>query len=58
MMATDMLEDAGFTVLEAASADEALEILENRSDIGLLFTDMEMPGSMNGFALAARVAER
>ncbi|OHV15389.1 response regulator [Methylorubrum extorquens] len=58
MMATDMLEDAGFTVLEAASADEAWEILESRSDIGLLFTDLEMPGSMNGFALAARVAER
>lgn len=58
MMATDMLEDAGFSVLEAASADEALEILENRSDIGVLFTDMEMPGSMNGFGLADRVAER
>jgi CheY-like chemotaxis protein len=53
-----MLEDAGFTVIEAACADEAWEILESRSDIGVLFTDIEMPGSMNGFALAARVAER
>jgi len=58
MMAADMLEDAGLAVIEAASADEALEILESRSDIGVLVTDMEMPGSMNGFALAARVAER
>lgn len=58
MMAVDMLEDAGCTVLEAATADEAWQILESRSDIGVLFTDIEMPGSMNGFALAARVAER
>ncbi|ABY31749.1 MULTISPECIES: response regulator [Methylorubrum] len=58
LMASDMLEDAGFTVIEAACADEAWEILESRSDIGVLFTDIEMPGSMNGFALAARVAER
>lgn len=58
MMAVDMLEDASFTVVEAASADEAWTILESRSDIGMLFTDIEMPGSMNGFALASRVAER
>jgi CheY-like chemotaxis protein len=58
MMATDMLEDVGFTVVEAASADEAWDILESRTDIDVLFTDIEMPGSMNGFALAARVAER
>jgi CheY-like chemotaxis protein len=58
MMAVDMLEDAGCTVLEAATADEAWQILESRSDIGVLFTDIEMPGSMNGFALAARVAAR
>jgi CheY-like chemotaxis protein len=58
MMAVDMLEDAGFTILEAANADEAWAILEGQSDIGVLFTDIEMPGSMNGFALASRVAER
>ncbi|MGH1573993.1 response regulator [Methylobacterium sp. P31] len=58
MMAVDMLEDVGLTVLEAATADEAWTILENRSDISVLFTDIEMPGSMNGFGLAARVAER
>lgn len=58
MMASDMLQDAGFTVIEAACADEAWDILKSRSDIGVLFTDIEMPGSMNGFALAAWVAER
>ncbi|ACA20679.1 response regulator receiver protein [Methylobacterium sp. 4-46] len=58
MMAVDMLEDAGFLVLEAASADEAWALLENRNDIDVLFTDIEMPGSMNGFGLASRVAER
>ena len=58
IMAVDMLEDAGFTVIEAANADEAWAILESRNDIGMLFTDIEMPGSMNGFVLAGRVAER
>ncbi|MFE1598765.1 response regulator [Methylobacterium sp. ID0610] len=58
LMAADMLEDAGFAVLEATNADEALAILERRGDIGTLFTDVDMPGSMNGFALAQRVAER
>ena len=58
MMATDMLEDAGFTVVEAATADAAWTILESRSDIDVLFTDIEMPGSMNGYALAGPVAER
>src|SRR3954469_21852148 len=58
MMAVDMLEEAGFTVLEAGTADAAWSLLESRSDIGVLFTDVEMPGSMNGYVLASRVAER
>jgi CheY-like chemotaxis protein len=58
MMAVDMLEDVGLTVIEAADAGEAWAILENRNDVTVLFTDIEMPGSMNGFALASRVAER
>lgn len=58
MVATDMLMDEGFTVLEAASADEAWPLLESHGNIGVLFTDVNMPGRMDGLALAARVAER
>jgi CheY-like chemotaxis protein len=46
------MEDAGFKVYEAANADRAIELLENRPDIYLLFTDVDMPGSMNGVELA------
>ncbi|MES5096980.1 response regulator [Agrobacterium sp. BA1120] len=52
MMAVDMVEDAGFDAIEASGADEAVEILESRSDVEVLFTDVDMPGSMNGVALA------
>jgi two-component system, response regulator PdtaR len=59
MNAVDMLEDAGFEVLEAANADAALALLEARSHkIAALFTDIHMPGSMDGMALIALVAER
>lgn len=54
----EILQDERFTVLEVATADEAWPILESRHDIGVLFTDVNMPGSMDGLALAARVAER
>lgn len=57
MNAVEMLEDAGFTVVEAANADAEWIILESRDDIGVLFTDIDMPGLMNGFSLAERVAE-
>src|SRR4030081_4167069 len=58
MRAVDIVEDAGFTPLEAVNADEALAILESRSDIELLFTDIQMPGSMDGLKLAHAVHER
>ncbi|OHV17418.1 response regulator [Methylorubrum extorquens] len=58
MIAVDILEDEGFTVLEAATADAALPILESRSDTGVLFTDVNMPGKMDGLTLATHVAER
>ena len=57
MMAVDMLEDAGFQVIEAPTGDAAWIILQSRDDIDVLFTDIEMPGSLNGFGLANRVAE-
>jgi CheY-like chemotaxis protein len=58
MRAVDIVEDAGFTPLEAVNADEALAILESRSDIDLLFTDIQMPGSMDGLKLAHAVHQR
>src|SRR3954451_9536455 len=58
MRAVDIVEDAGFTTLEAVNADDALAILEARSDIDMLFTDIQMPGSMNGLKLAHAVHER
>src|SRR3984957_17267560 len=58
MRAVDMVEDAGFTPIEAINADDALAILESRSDIEILFTDIQMPGSMDGLKLAHAVHER
>ena len=58
MRAVDMVEDAGYTPLEAADADEAVAILESRSDIALILTDVQMPGSMDGLKLAHAVHER
>ena len=58
MRAVDMVEDAGYISVEAVDADEALAILQSRSDIALLFTDVQMPGSMNGLQLAHAVHER
>ncbi|MBA2587933.1 MAG: response regulator [Alphaproteobacteria bacterium] len=59
MAGTAMVEDAGFEAVEAGSADEAIQILEGRDDIRLLFTDIDMPqSSHNGLRLAAAVRER
>ena len=58
MGASSMFQDAGYRVLEADSADEALLFFEANADIRLLFTDVSMPGSMSGSDLAHRVAER
>jgi two-component sensor histidine kinase/DNA-binding response OmpR family regulator len=58
MRAVDIVEDAGFTPVEATNADDALAILESRSDIELLFTDIQMPGSIDGLKLAYAVHER
>ncbi|MCK2057263.1 response regulator [Methylobacterium sp. 37f] len=55
LCAVEMLEDAGFVIVEARHADEAWFILHERADIGALFTDVDMPGSMCGVTLAGRV---
>jgi two-component sensor histidine kinase/ActR/RegA family two-component response regulator len=58
MRAVDIVEDAGFHPVEAVNADEAISILESRSDISLLFTDIQMPGSIDGLMLAHAVHNR
>ncbi len=58
MDAVDMIAAAGFEVVEAGNADEAIEILESRRDITVVFTDIQMPGSMDGLKLALAVRGR
>jgi CheY-like chemotaxis protein len=53
-----MLESAGFEVIQAGDADEAISILSARSDIHVVFTDVQMPGSMDGLKLARFVRNR
>lgn len=57
-VAAEGLEDAGYGVVEAASANEALDVLKSRSDVGVLFTDINMPGPLDGLALAELVHVR
>ena len=52
------VEMAGFDVLEASDADEAIAILAVRNDVSLIFTDVHMPGSMDGLKLAHFVRDR
>jgi CheY-like chemotaxis protein len=58
MCAVEMVEDAGYEAIEAANADEAVAILESRSDIRIVFTDVNMPGSMDGLKLARAIRDR
>ena len=58
MLGADVLEEAGFEVVEAFNGDEALEVLKARPDIDVLFTDVNMPGSLDGLDLARVVHER
>ena len=56
--AVDLVEAAGYRAIEASNADEAIAILEARKDIRIVFTDIDMPGSMNGLKLARAVRDR
>ena len=58
MNALMMLEDAGFATVEACSADEAIEILELRDDIRAVFTDIHMPGTLDGMRMAHLIRGR
>ena len=52
MDAVDFIEEAGFEAVEACHAADAIAILKSRTDIAVVFTDIEMPGPLNGMALA------
>ena len=58
MLAVDMAEHAGFSVLQAVDADQAIEVLQKRADIRLVFTGIDMPGSMDGLELAHAIRHR
>ncbi|WP_431673231.1 response regulator [Rhizobium leguminosarum] len=58
MLAVDIVEEAGFEAVEARNADEAMVVLEGDEDISILWTDIDMPGSMNGLMLAATARNR
>ena len=55
MMAVGVIEDAGFEAIEASNADEAIALLESDPAIVILWTDIDMPGFMDGLKLAAAV---
>ncbi len=54
----DYLEECGFAVLQAANADEAVGLLQRNRNVGAVFSDIQMPGSMNGLGLASRPPRR
>ena len=58
MLAVDMIAEAGFEPIWATNADQAIDILENCDDIGVIFTDINLPGSMDGLKLARAVRRR
>lgn len=58
MVAMELVEEAGFRAVEAADADEALDALERTGPVDILFTDVRMPGSMDGLKLANLVRLR
>lgn len=58
MDVSDQLRDLGFTVLEAEDANAAIDLLASNADIQVMFTDVDMPGSMDGLKLAAAVRDR
>jgi CheY-like chemotaxis protein len=57
-MVSEELIEAGFDVVQVGNADQAIAVLELRQDIHLVFTDIDMPGSMDGLKLAAAVRDR
>ena len=58
MAAAEALQEAGFEVIETVHAQAAQEVLQSRDDVQVVFTDVRMPGPMNGLELAAIVRRR
>lgn len=58
MMAVDLVEDAGFEAVQAMGSNDAVRILESRPDIRIVFTDIDMPGGLDGMKLAAMIRDR
>ena len=58
LTSADLLAEAGFQVLEAGNGDEALRILEATPEVRVVFSDVEMPGSLDGLGLARRICQR
>jgi CheY-like chemotaxis protein len=58
MATAEAIRDAGFEVFEAADADAAIVILRSRADVQVVFTDIQMPGSMDGAKLARAIKHR
>ena len=58
LLASDLLEEHGYTVVEADNAEEALKVMEKRKDVRVLFADIQMPPGCNGLELAREVHNR
>jgi CheY-like chemotaxis protein len=58
MHAADMVRDLGYVAIEAVDADHAISLLEDTPEIAVVFTDIQMPGSLDGLRLAAVVRDR
>lgn len=58
MMAVGLVEDTGFEAVEAMGSNDAVRILESRPDIRIVFTDIDMPGGLDGMKLAALIRDR
>jgi CheY-like chemotaxis protein len=58
LFGVDLLEEAGFDVLQAGNADEALRLLETHPEVRVVFSDIQMPGSLDGLGLARRICQR
>jgi two-component system, response regulator PdtaR len=58
LLASEILEEHGYTVVEADNAEEAIKVMENRKDVRLLFTDIQMPPGCDGLEFAREVHNR